>query len=95
MANDRVSCQLTPVTKEMFDFLAVPMSDDDFARLQKIFPDGVCDYSKPGVGQGPAQTWLSYGTATTATYGGRNLPAPPSRSATGWQSSSFASLLRQ
>ena len=74
---------------------AQPISDADFARLQKVFPDGVCDYSKPGIGQGPAETWLSYGTPTTPTYGGRNLPAPPASSATGWSSASFASLLTQ
>ncbi len=96
-ANDRVACRLQPLRRDMFDFLLLPMSDADFARLQKVFPDGVCDYSRPGIGQGPAQTWLTYAgrTPTTATYGGRNLPAPPSRSATGWQSRSFASLLRE
>ena len=94
-ANDRVACQLRPVTRADFAFLLVPMSDADFARVQKVFPDGVCDYSKPGIGQGPAQTWLTYGTPTTPTYGGKNLPAPPAASATGWQSASFAGLLSQ
>jgi hypothetical protein len=96
-ANDRVSCRLRPVARSDFDFLLVPMSDADWARVQRTFPDGVCDYSRPGVGQGPAQTWLTYAgsTPTTATYGGRNLPAPPARSATGWQSPSFSSLIRE
>jgi hypothetical protein len=31
------------------------------AQLQKIFPAGVCDYSKPGVGQGAkVVTWATF-----------------------------------
>jgi hypothetical protein len=34
---------------------------DQLDRLKAIFPQGVCDYSKPGVEQKPlAGTWLSY-----------------------------------
>jgi hypothetical protein len=30
--------------------------------LQAAFPDGVCDWSKPGIGQDAVpQTWLSFG----------------------------------
>ncbi|GAA1914297.1 DUF6351 family protein [Nocardioides marmoribigeumensis] len=95
VANDRVACRLKPLTKDLFSFLLVPLSDVDLARLQKVFPDGVCDYSRPGIGQGPAETWLTYGTPTTPTYGGTNLPARPAGSATGWQSASFAGLLAE
>jgi hypothetical protein len=36
----------------------VTLSADDMARLKKIFPAGVCDWSKPGVEQQPlAGTW--------------------------------------
>jgi hypothetical protein len=38
------------------------MSRAETERLRAIFPDGVCDYSKPGVEQRPlAGTWLSFG----------------------------------
>jgi hypothetical protein len=31
-------------------------------RLRATFPDGVCDYSRPGIGEQPlAGTWLSFG----------------------------------
>jgi hypothetical protein len=34
---------------------------EQWSRLETIFPDGVCDYSLPGVGQVPiAGTWQSY-----------------------------------
>jgi hypothetical protein len=32
---------------------AVTIAGADLARLQSIFPGGVCDWSKPGVGQEP------------------------------------------
>jgi hypothetical protein len=32
---------------------AVTIAGADLARLQTIFPGGVCDWSKPGAGQEP------------------------------------------
>jgi hypothetical protein len=38
------------------------LTDAQFARLKKIFPRGVCDFSRPGVGETTLrQTWTSYG----------------------------------
>jgi hypothetical protein len=37
------------------------MSADDIARLKKVFPNGVCDWSRPGVEQQPlAGTWQTF-----------------------------------
>ena len=37
------------------------LSKDDLVELKSIFRKGVCDYSKPGVGQVPAKaTWQSF-----------------------------------
>ena len=37
------------------------LTADQLATLKTVFPGGVCDYSKPGVGQVPlAGTWLMY-----------------------------------
>ena len=44
---------------------------------------------KPGVGQGPARTWLGYGTARTPVYGGAELPVP--RGGRGWGGSGLPS----
>jgi len=42
--------------------LLVNPTDAQFTRLKKIFPQGVCDYSRPGVGENTLrQTWISYG----------------------------------
>jgi len=44
------------------------MTDPQFARLQKAFSSGVCDYSKSGVGYGPlVGTWLRYTTPGAAS----------------------------
>ncbi len=38
------------------------LTDTQVARLKKIFPQGVCDYSQPGVGEAVARRiWISYG----------------------------------
>ena len=37
------------------------LSDAQFERLRAIFPDGVCDYGRACIGQGPVKdTWLAY-----------------------------------
>jgi hypothetical protein len=39
-----------------------PLTDAQRARLEKVFPQGVCDFSRPGVGEMVVrQTWMSYG----------------------------------
>lgn len=93
--NDRLSCALKPLERSTFDFLLVPLSDDQWAQLQALFPDGVCDYSKPGLGTTGAETWLTYfGSDGKVAYGGRNLPPVPAHSGDGWASPSFRGLIR-
>jgi hypothetical protein len=62
MANDIIKCQLRPV--DMGDY-AVAFTPEQQARLKRVFADGVCDWSKPGIGQvGLKGTWLSFGPST-------------------------------
>ncbi|MBN8753714.1 MULTISPECIES: DUF6351 family protein [Variovorax] len=59
LADNVVKCQLKPVRVE--DFLPVTFSPAEKSRLDAIFPDGVCDFAKPGVGQAALKgTWLRY-----------------------------------
>jgi hypothetical protein len=61
LAGDIIKCQLKPI--EASDY-RVALTPQDYARLAAIFPTGVCDYSKPGIGQHPLKdTWLSFGPA--------------------------------
>ena len=51
----------------------VALTPSELARLNAIFPGGVCDWSKPGVNQSPPDgVWLSFGqTPGTWTVLGR------------------------
>ena len=58
--------KLTPAEMKAFLEEAKAMykakfTDAEMKDLRAIFPDGVCDYSKPGVNQVPtAKTWQFY-----------------------------------
>ncbi|MFO1183919.1 MAG: DUF6351 family protein [Bauldia sp.] len=59
IGSEVIKCQLRPI--DLTDF-KVTLTADQTARLQRIFADGVCDWSKPGVNQVPLMgTWLSFG----------------------------------
>jgi hypothetical protein len=59
LTNDVLKCQLKPLSRG--DYRAV-FTEPEWAMLQAAFPDGVCDWSKPGIGQDAVpQTWLSFG----------------------------------
>ena len=75
--SDVNKCTLKPLVRDDYP---VSFSDGDWARLQKAFPTGVCDWSKPGVGQQDTVAWQTYQDADgKVIYGGRPLPAsvPP------------------
>jgi hypothetical protein len=60
LASDIAKCQLKPVDPADY---AVSLSPDEVDRLRGLFPDGVCDWTRPGVGQsGLKGTWLTFGT---------------------------------
>ena len=58
LTNDVLKCQLKPID---FTGYTVTFTPVEQARLRAIFPGGVCDYSKPGVGQVPfEETWAFF-----------------------------------
>ena len=58
LSNDILKCELKSVDPR--DYVQ-PLTVDQLRRLRAIFPQGVCDYSRPGVGQRRLEgTWLSY-----------------------------------
>ena len=68
-------CRLKPLDRADYP---LTLLDADFARLQEIFPGGVCDWSEPGVGQQGAIPWMTYQRRSgKPVYGGRPLPDPP------------------
>lgn len=67
LADDVLKCQLKPIDAKDYD---VSLTAEEMTRLRAIFPGGVCDYSKPGLGQVPlAGTYqrLPLGSATRGT----------------------------
>jgi hypothetical protein len=65
-----MKCQLKPLSPADFP---VTFTSDQWARLMQAFPDGVCDWSKPAVGEQPSLSWLDYSNVT----GGVPLGPPP------------------
>lgn len=66
LTNDVLKCQLKPL--DPADYRVV-FTEAEWARLQRIFPTGVCDWSKPGVGQEVMpRTWLSFGPSPMNRY---------------------------
>jgi hypothetical protein len=59
VASDVIKCQLKAI--DWGDY-AVNFTAQERARLRRIFPQGVCDWSKPGVEQqGLIGTWVNFG----------------------------------
>jgi hypothetical protein len=58
LANDVLKCQLRPIDSSLYK---VRFTAAETAQLKALFPQGVCDYSRPGVGQQPPDgTWQMF-----------------------------------
>ena len=68
LAENILKCQLKPLM--LADYAPVTFSDAQIARLHATFPEGVCDWSEPGVGQQEAVSPLTFVDGP----GGRPLP---------------------
>ncbi|MDT8429263.1 MAG: DUF6351 family protein [Pseudomonadales bacterium] len=65
LSNDVLKCELKPLD---FEDYRVEFTDEEKQRLETIFPAGVCDWEKPGVGQVNNLTWLSFGPSPVNRY---------------------------
>ena len=60
LASDIPKCGLKPIDPGDY---GVELTPDEMDRLRGIFPEGVCDWTRPGVGQaGLRGTWLTFGS---------------------------------
>jgi hypothetical protein len=55
-----LKCQLRPIDPADY---GTTLSATDRQRLERIFPSGVCDWSKPGLNQTRVVPWASFGPA--------------------------------
>ncbi|MES2883838.1 MAG: DUF6351 family protein [Pseudomonadota bacterium] len=79
--DDVVKCQLKPL--DPGDYGDIVFSEAQWAQLEAIYPTGVCDYTKPGVGQQAALPFLDF----SAGPGG--VPLPPLPTPEGWSGPVF------
>jgi hypothetical protein len=71
LAENVLKCQLKPL--DFAEYPAATFTPGQWGRLQAVFKDGVCDWSRPGVEQRRAVTNLTYEDGP----GGKRLPRAP------------------
>jgi hypothetical protein len=58
LTDEALKCSLKPVSAADY---TQPVSADQIAKLKSAFPQGVCDYKRPGVSQQKVEgTWHRY-----------------------------------
>lgn len=63
LSDDVAKCQLKPLSTA--DYPGITFTPTQWIALQLTFPDGVCDWTRPGVGQQPSRPWQSFGPSPT------------------------------
>ena len=94
IATDVEKCRLVPLRQSAF--YPVTFTGAQWAALEQALPDGVCDYSSPGVDQAGTVPWLTYQrdpAGASVVYGGGPLGPAPAGSGTGWTDPAFSSWL--
>jgi hypothetical protein len=77
ISTDTNKCQLKPLNRSD-NYGPLPLTDDQWAQLQQIFPSGVCDFTKKGVDQQGTIAWQTYQDAKgKVIYGGKPMGAVP------------------
>jgi hypothetical protein len=71
-AENIFKCQLKPIGFASSDYSGITFTADQKTRLAAVFPNGVCNWSLPGVGQTFAEA-----TTFAGGPGGMPLGLPP------------------
>lgn len=58
--HDTMKCQLKPLDRDSAEYGPIPFTDMQWARLEAVFPNGVCDWSKPSVDRVKSVPWMTY-----------------------------------
>ena len=94
IATDVEKCRLVPLRQSAF--YPVTFTGAQWAALEQALPDGVCDYSSPGVDQAGTVPWLTYQrdpAGASVVYGGAPLGPAPAGSGSGWTDPAFSAWL--
>jgi hypothetical protein len=74
--DDNLRCTLKPLVRT--DYGPVVFSDEQWAEMEKLFPRGVCDFTKPGEDRVRTNVWQTYQDEDgRVIYGGRPLGPKP------------------
>jgi hypothetical protein len=75
MSDDILECHLKPLRTSDYP---VTFTAAQWKTLEQVFPQGVCNYDKPGVDQRGAIAWLTYQKKNGhVIYGGKRMGKPP------------------
>lgn len=77
-SEDVFKCQLKALDTTSADYGGAVFTAAQRARLAAVFPDGVCDWTKPGVGQASQQVLLDFASGPSGT------PVPAAPTSTGF-----------
>jgi hypothetical protein len=76
MTDDTLRCELKPLARK--DYAGVAFTDAQWVQMSKLFPQGVCDFTKPGLGRHKTTAWQTYQHRDgSVLYGGYPLGAAP------------------
>jgi hypothetical protein len=95
IATDKQKCQLKALQQS--DYYPIQFTAEQWTQMQKAFPHGVCDFSRPGVSQNRTIPWQTYqedSNGGAVIYGGKPLGRAPAHSGEGWASAAFSSWLK-
>jgi len=95
ITTDNMQCQLKPL--ERSSYAPITFTEEQWTALQKAFPTGVCDFSKPGVSQKGTLPWRTYqsdASGESVIYGGKSMGRAPMGSGEGWTSPAFGEQLK-
>lgn len=86
---DDLNCPLKPLNRND-DYGPFGFTDEQWGRLLATFPEGVCDYSRPGLDKQDTIPWLTYSDSRgQVIYGGKAMPEIPMNSGVGLASIVF------
>jgi hypothetical protein len=89
ITTDVNKCQIKPLSQSD-NYGPIAFTAAQWTQMQTLFPNGVCDYSKPAVSQQSTIAWQTYQDAgDKVIYGGTALPAAPANSGGGWAGPAF------
>jgi Tannase-like family of unknown function (DUF6351) len=74
--DDTLRCALKPLRRS--DYGPIVFSDEQWAEMEALFPQGVCDFTRPGEDRVRTEVWQTYQDEQgNVIYGGRPLGPRP------------------